>query len=81
MIAAGYDLPGWLEFDSSLFQQPRFDLVMPHPQHIERSASVMLFCQRTRFMTLDLGYNSNRYFDPFRQRTERAAQSVQGNVR
>jgi len=63
---------GRLERDFSLLQHPDFDLIVPHPEHVERSAPIVLLSQRRRLVPLDLCHHANRDFNPFRQCAKRA---------
>lgn len=53
-----------LKLDLRLFEHPSFDLVMPHPEKIERAASIMLFGDCRRLMSLDLSDDADRNLDP-----------------
>lgn len=56
--------------ETCLYQHPRFNFIVPHPQKIEWPTSVVFLGQRGRFVSLDLRDDANRDFNPFRKRTE-----------
>ena len=68
------------EVDAGLRENPCFDPRVPHPQQIKRPLPVVLFCRGARLMPHDLRDDADGALDPFRQRAETAAQSMQRKV-
>lgn len=52
------------KLDLRLFEHPGLDFVMPHAQEIEGATPVVFLGDCRRLMSLDLGDDADRNFDP-----------------
>ncbi len=69
-----------LKFDPGLFQNPRFNLGVPHAQQVDGALSVVLFRRRARFVSHDLrGYAYGRFY-PLAERAKGTAQAMQRDM-